>query len=80
MVCVGIPVGVPEAGTISISHDAVPLPFGFNQFKVAPFVVIAEKVNPVGAKHCELIPTLSINHRSPSILAVGCVYTFTKET
>ena len=79
MVCVGIPVGVPDAGTTSISQ-VVPAPLGFNQFNVAPFVVIAEKVSPVGAKHCELIPTLSINHRSPSMLPVGCVYTFTKET
>ena len=79
VVCVGIPVGVPEARTTSISQ-VVPVPLGFSQFKVAPSTVIAEKVSPVGGKHCALIPTLSINHRSPSIAVVSCVYTFTNET
>ena len=73
VVFVAIPVGVPEARTTSISHEAVPVPLGFAQFKVAPFEVIAETANPVGTKHGESMATLSISHLSPSILVLGCV-------
>ena len=64
MVCVGVPVGVPEARTTSISQ-VVPAPLGSVQFKVAPFDVIAVAVNEVGVKHGESMLTLSTNHRSP---------------
>jgi hypothetical protein len=70
---------VPEASTTSISHPFTG-PFGFTQFKLALFEVIAETVNPVGVKQGESILTLSINHVSPSVPIPGWVNIFTKET